>query len=372
LLKLVTCVFLFSALAQSAFASVEIKGFGTAGLIKSDAASYYLQEFDTYGSRVRMDADSLIGLNLSSNLSAGWTVATQLIVNHGVNGYTPRLDWGFVSYQPMPEIALRAGRFSLATWLFSQQIHVGYSYLWVRPPVEVYTLIGGFSNFDGMSALSNLSLFGGTLSAELYGGAEDNKSYVNNPANPTTTDIRMEDLAGVDLSYSYKDLWTLHASYLQSHPGVKIYSSALISNPVYGTVIVPMDLHFGRFFSMGGKLDYSNVLFITEFARRLIDGQALQSASAWYATLGYRISKFTPYLSYAWQGSLRGTFYTHPLSPAVTTMKINQYSYTAGLNYQAHDSVVLKAEWQPAYYKYLDSSYDFRVNMVSASANFIF
>ncbi|MGZ6359352.1 MAG: hypothetical protein ACXWP1_09375, partial [Bdellovibrionota bacterium] len=274
MLKLLLTNFLLlsSALAQAAPPTFDIKGFGTAGLIKSDASSYYLTEFNTYGSRVKLNSDSLIGLNISSNLSGGWTVATQFLTSYGSTGYTPKLDWGFVSYQPMPEFAVRAGRFSLPSWLFSQQIHVGYSYLWVRPPVEVYSLIGGFSNFDGVSMLSNVSLFGGTFSAELYGGAEDSKSYQDNPANPTNTEIRIEDLVGLDFNYSYKDIWTVHASYLQSHPDVKVSSQAVVASPVYGTVITPVDLHLGRFFSVGGKFDYSNVLFITEFARRLIDG----------------------------------------------------------------------------------------------------
>lgn len=363
---------LSSASAWAGVPTLEIKGFGTAGLVRADTPSFFLPEYGTFGQRPTFSPNTRFGLNVSSNLSDGWTVASQFIAENVNLGYTVSLDWGFVSYQPIPELALRGGRLIISTWLFSQQIKVGYSYLWVRPPVEVYSLLGGFTNINGASILSHLPLGGGELSTEVYSGLEDEKTYTNNPASPTSTDIRITDLIGVDLNYSYKDIWTVHASYLQARVVATAYSQAPVAGPIFGTVNTPLDLHLGRFFSVGGKMDYNNFIFITEVARRLIDGQALQTASAWYATLGYRISKITPYLSYAWQGSLSGSFYVHPDAPTVTTLKKELYSYLVGVNAQVNDSVILKAEWEPAFYKFIDSTKDFRANIASVSANFIF
>jgi opacity protein-like surface antigen len=356
-------IFLYS----SAWAApgINVKGFGSAGVVRADHPTYYLGEFGTFGKRPTFAPDTRLGVNLSSDLTGGWTFASQFISENGRDGYTPKLDWAFVSYQPIPEFSIRVGRLVLPTWLFSQQLKVGYSYLWVRPPVEVYSLIGGLSSVNGISLLSSLPVLGGELSMEVYGGYDDAKGYSNNPAALTTSDSRLTDLVGVDLTYSYTDIWSVHASYLQSHTNTKVttISSAFTTS---------LDLNFGQFFSFGGKVDHKNFIVIGEFARRLLSGRALQRVSSWYGTLGYRISKVTPYVTYGWMGGLAGTHYTHPNSPTVTTLKKEQYSYILGVNTQVHDSVIIKGEWQPAFYRYADSTKDFRVDVISASANFIF
>jgi hypothetical protein len=53
---------------------IEIRGFGTAGSIKSDHKSYYVEEYQTNRSKLTFSPNSRIDLNLFSKLSNDWNV----------------------------------------------------------------------------------------------------------------------------------------------------------------------------------------------------------------------------------------------------------------------------------------------------------
>jgi hypothetical protein len=55
--------------------------------------------------------------------------------NHAGN-YEPELTWAFISYAPVPDMKVRAGRLGWDVYMLSDSRNVGYSYLWVRPPVD--------------------------------------------------------------------------------------------------------------------------------------------------------------------------------------------------------------------------------------------
>jgi hypothetical protein len=363
----------YSLSAYAEVPKIEVRGFGTAGLIKSDHPSYFLEDYQTNGSKLTFNSDSRIGLNLISNFAKDWNITAQFTARSDTKNYTTFLDWGFVSYQFLPELSLRMGKITTPLWLYSQQIDIGYSYIWIRPPVEVYSLLNGIKSMNGASALSSVMIGSGVLTTEIFAGEASFKSEGNNPNQKQETSLYIKDALGLDLSFSKDDIWTLHASYAKANTDAKIESTFPFgTNGLNYTSITQLNLGSTHFFSAGGKLDYKNVLLTAEFARRLVSGQSLQSASAWYATGGYRIGKLIPYYTYSWQGSLRGTYYIHPSYPTVTSLKREQYSHLFGVNVQVHDSVVLKGEVQRTKYEFLNPVHDFRTNIFSFCADFLF
>jgi hypothetical protein len=367
---------IFSVLALQARAEVpdiKIRGFGTAGFIKGDHPSFYLEEFQTHGKKLTFTPDTRIGLNLFSEFAKDWNVTAQFTARADTKKYTTYLDWGFLSYQAMPELALRLGKVTAPLWLYSQQINIGYSYLWIRPPVEVYSLLNAVKSLNGVSVLSSLNMGTGVLTTELFAGEAKIETDGNNPAQKQVTYLSLDDVVGIDLNFSKNDVWTLHASYAKGRTSAKIESEYTVgSNNLFYKSITPLSLGATHFFSGGTKVDFRNWLFTGEFARRLIAGQSLQSATAWYATAGYRIGKFTPYYTYSWLGKLRGAYFIHPSYPTVTSLKKSQHSHMIGGNLQVHDSVVLKAEVQRSTYRFLNSSLNFHANMVSFAGDFVF
>lgn len=297
--------------------------------------------------------------------------------------YSLNLDWGLLSYEPIPEVAFRAGRLIAGTWLFSQQINVGYSYLWVRPPTEVYGLLAGFYALNGASILTKAEVGTGTLSGELYAGSSSAKTFTenyNSNFSSTVTSFRITDAIGADVSYELNDALILHASYLQAQVSGSTESKLGVGTPIVnstipgfaGTVTTPLDVKFGRFYSVGEKFEYRNFILISEFARRMITGNSFNSASAWYTTLAHRMSSLTPYLTYSRLFGLEGSGNVHPETPTISTLQKAQTGYQIGLNAQVNNSVVLKAEFQPTYFEYADASRNFWNRIISASASFVF
>lgn len=155
----------------------DVSGFASLGgglLDKEDLT------FVDYNDRVSFDTDTIIGVQLQSELSEYWRLTTQAVSrgyrsdNHG--DYTPELEWLFLTYQWSTDLRLRAGKLRTPFFLHSEDLEVGYAYPWVRPPIDVYALIvTPFSNYEGVDATFFNQLFGAELETQVYLGTHDEK-----------------------------------------------------------------------------------------------------------------------------------------------------------------------------------------------------
>lgn len=122
-------------------------GFGTLGWVHSDE-----READFTSSPMKAsgagrsehwspDVDSRLGAQL--DVTAGrWSAVMQVVTEQRLDrSYRPQVEWANIKFQATPELALRFGRIALPTFLAADSRKVGYSYPWVRPPVEVYGLL---------------------------------------------------------------------------------------------------------------------------------------------------------------------------------------------------------------------------------------
>lgn len=136
--------------------------------------------FVDYNDRLSFDTDTIIGVQLQSELSDYWRLTTQAVSrgyrsdNHG--DYTPELEWLFLTYQWSTDLRLRAGKLRTPFFLHSEDLEVGYAYPWVRPPVDVYALIvTPFSNYEGVDATFFNPIFGAEQETQIYLGTHDEK-----------------------------------------------------------------------------------------------------------------------------------------------------------------------------------------------------
>ncbi len=119
------------------------------------------------------------GLNISSNISDKWTVASQVLVRG--NKQTPGAEepqwgmyanWAFVAYKPQDNWRIRLGRQLFPAWLVSEYIDVGYMYPWTEVPHAVYDL-APFKSLNGVSTDYTFTLGGGAkLGVMFFGGQE--------------------------------------------------------------------------------------------------------------------------------------------------------------------------------------------------------
>lgn len=123
-------------------------GFGTLGLVHSGE-----QEADFVANPLRSDGagftrewssevDSRLGLQLTAALTKKLTAVVQVIVEQRHDDhYQPTLEWANLKYSFTEDFSVRFGRTALPTFASSDFRKVGYASPWVRPPVELYSLV---------------------------------------------------------------------------------------------------------------------------------------------------------------------------------------------------------------------------------------
>lgn len=121
-----------------------------------------------------LGVDSRVAAQLSVHPTPRLSAYVQVVSEQDTHGsYDPQVEWANVQYDLTPNISIRAGRTSLATFLVSNHRKVGYAIPWVRPPAEVYQLLPVTSS-DGADFSYRWSWDGATYSGQFaYGRSRD-------------------------------------------------------------------------------------------------------------------------------------------------------------------------------------------------------
>ncbi len=189
-------------------------GFGTLGMAHSseDQADFISSGLKPNGAgfshRWSADVDSLIGAQVSANLTPELSAVLQVISEQNYdNTYRPHVEWANIKYQFTPDFSIRAGRIVLPAFLVSDYRKVGYANPWVRPPVEIYSLVP-INNSDGVDASYRLrfSAFTNTVQAN-YGNTK--------PSVPPGGAAKAKDVWGISDSAEYGAA-TVHISYIRT------------------------------------------------------------------------------------------------------------------------------------------------------------
>lgn len=361
-----------------AIAGVEVSGFGSAAGVKT-SSDYYLSNYGTTGQDVDTSRLTRLGVNMYSMLDPDWLVAAQFVASGRSARFTDTLEFGFISWSPMSEISVRAGRVVAPTWLYSQRINVGFSYIWVSPPEEVYSL-NPLGSLNGASILTKTKLGSGVLQGEFFMGEGQYRRGVERVGSSTSFDFDVRGAFGTEISYDYDQKFLLRGGYVRTRATSESIARATlpagtfpgVNVPTYLVAANPLSVGMSQLFSAGIKFDHRNILFSTEVARRIIEGTAVSAASGFYAMAGYRWGRFTPYLTYSWQGAFSGTMNLHPNFPTVTSTQKSGHSDIVGLNYQPTDFVILKSEYSRSYMHFHRSADDLSFNVYRLAVDFVF
>ena len=169
------------AQAQDAPPAISFSGYGTLGAAHSDNehADYIPDAFRPKGPgrshAWSADVDSRLGGQVTANVTPSVTAVVQVtIAQRYDNTYRPMVEWANVKYQVTPDFSVRAGRVVLPVFMVTDTRLVGYANPWVRPPVEVYSLVPVTSN-DGVDASYRLALGSATNTVQVTVGRSDSK-----------------------------------------------------------------------------------------------------------------------------------------------------------------------------------------------------
>jgi hypothetical protein len=241
--------------------------------------------------------DSLIGGQVSARITPELSAVVQVIAQQNYDGtYRPHVEWANMKYQITPDLSVRIGRVELPTFLFSDTRKVGYTLPWVRPPIEVYSLIP-ISTSDGADSSYRLIL------GDFINTTEG--SYVqSNVQQPNNRGLAMaRNSINFSNTTEYKSL-TFRVSYQHTLLTIAALDGFLDTFRMFG----PQGIAIADKYNSDGKPVVTEVIgasyqpghwfVISEWGHARFNS-FLGDTTAWYASSGFRVWQLTPYVSYS-------------------------------------------------------------------------
>jgi len=269
---------------------------------------------------------------------------------------------------------VRAGRIGLGVYLLADALDVGYSYLTIRPPVELYGMLAG-DDFDGADATFARQLGGGVGRIRVLGGRLPFETAL---ANGSVIDANATRIFGITADYLYRE-WQTRAALLQIH----VPNSA---DPVAPALV---RTGIAQAVALAGELEHSPQDSYGVVIGTLYEGDPLQAAlvlvhfnsdypqgpkfNAGFGLVGYRLGPLTPYAAYSITdsfGSARTTGLPplpvfEPLIAAAaadqTATQANQRDLALGVRYDFAPHVDLKAQVDRTWLHQSDLIFDYNV-----------
>ena len=280
--------------------TVTISGFGTAALTATDTddAEYIRpNQSNGVGKSPRTGVDSNFGIQASAKLNNNFSVTVQGLARKiAEDHYGAELAWAFVKYKVNDEFSFRVGRMGLPVYMLSDFRNVGYAQTMIRPPSEVYRQVTADS-FNGADVVYQHSFGDTTLTAQFAAGNAKNKSPGNSYVEfkPVTALHVLAENGPFTFRFGRADATF---SVVDNAP----LNGLLATLNQVGLTQVATDFKVvdvkGSFTSLGAMLDYKNFLVQAEYAKRKTETRAVMDTTSYYAMLGYRYGKFTPYYYY--------------------------------------------------------------------------
>ncbi|MDL2356953.1 MAG: hypothetical protein QFF03_17005 [Pseudomonadota bacterium] len=296
------CVALAQADDGAPQPSWSLSGFGSAGLAYSDhdGADYATSLLKGAGvgasGRWSGSVDSRLGAQLSVKAGAQWSAVLQVISEQRLDHtYRPIVEWANLQYQATPDLALRIGRIALPMFLAADYRKIGYAYPWARTPVEVYGAIP-ITNSDGIDAtyrwhrgsLKNLT--------QVFFGRTDLRL-------PADGRIEVRRLAGFSDTLEYGAA-SARVSMLSSELTVDALRDVVDGLRQFGAAGAALAQYYALdhkrvdAIGIGASYDPGHWFAMAEMGRMRSHSFYGDTTSV-YASGGYRVGHFTPYLAYA-------------------------------------------------------------------------
>jgi len=276
-------------------------GFGTLGLVHSSEteADFTSSIFKPNGAGHTHpwsgDVDSKIGAQVTAHLTPRLSAVLQVISEQNYdNTYRPHVEWANINYQITPDFGIRAGRTLLSSFLYSDSRKVGFAIPWVRPPIELYTLVP-IGSSDGVDARYQFRVGAGVnTTVGTYGRT--------NSDQPTGGKAKARRQWAITDTLEYGSA-TVYVTYHEAHLTVDPLNAFFEVFRNFGSQGIALADKYDvqdkpvKFFGLGGNYDPGQWFIVGEWATASSD-TVFGKNTAWYASGGYRFGKFTPFLTY--------------------------------------------------------------------------
>lgn len=306
-----------SGVHASALDNLSVNGFGTIG------ATYMGGEERTFGPKDGIDEgvsykeDTKLGAQVRYQATDNLSFASQAKVEAINEEFKAKVSWAYGSYSINDALTVRAGRLSTPVYMKSDSLDVGYTYPWVRTPIEVYGQVP-IQSFEGLDVLYSSEIFGHGVDFQAYAGTvlEQDFSFLGNEST-----VEAESSYGVSATVPF------------SHGFVRAVHAVSDGIDIDVDGFYQLEDLKGTFTAIGGEARYGDATFMAEYALR--DGPSdngVSQLNGFYVTSAYQVTpKIKPHVTYSRVDDKNSGG--------------NQTSITAGVQYDLHPGVYLKAEY---------------------------
>ncbi|MEZ8245516.1 sulfate ABC transporter permease [Vibrio splendidus] len=285
--RIITSV-LCASVASPAFAIIELtdnfslSGFGSTSWATSDNDNPLIINRG-FTDENCYDCDTTFGVQLDYFYNS-FKASVQVVKPPQYDWSDPQLEWAYFGYE-FNDFDVSIGRLRLPLFLASEYYYVGQAYMTARPPTEVYNSVLGITAFNGIKVSWTHDVSDeATLLLSPFFGIKDNNEVDFN----STTELEFETnrMFGANLQLSGEDYrWNL--SFLDSNFDQTVKIKNIGSLPT-------ADNQHIQLWSLGAEYEFGQAVLASE-------GQISDFSSSMYASLGYHLGSFTPYVVYGAQ-----------------------------------------------------------------------
>lgn len=279
-------------------------GFGTLGVVHSNehdadfTSTIFKPNGAGYSHDWSPDVDSLIGAQVIANFTPRLSAMLQVISQQNYNNtYRPHVEWANMKYDLTPDASIRVGRIVLGALLYSDTHNIGYAIPWVRAPLEVYNLVPIDTN-DGIDASYRWHIGNVVQSFVATYGATTTKQTTGVDA-----DARRQWNISDTLEYGAA---TLRIAYQRANLTLDGLDTFFGAFGRYGPQGVALEAKYDpyrkplEFIGIGAMYNPRDWFVTGEWGTSQFHS-VLGETTGWYMSGGYRLAKFTPYLTYGAQ-----------------------------------------------------------------------
>jgi hypothetical protein len=314
---------------------LNIHGFATVGGVRSTNDLDFYQGIDN---KMGYRTDTRVGLQMSYGISEATQFVIQLVAM-GHHNFDLKGEWAYLSHRWTDKLSTKIGRLRKPLYYYSESIDVGFSYPFIRPPLEIYRskdnsfeAIDLTYEFAWGSAYHTLQAFTGDGSEKL-----DSPAYVETPAYTGfvnfLTNLNLDDQWGFNLLSNW-DYYTLRLGYLTFN------AHAQVAADLGGGLIIFTDIdQRSEYYSTALHYDNAQWYLVGEIGRLNAKelGQIPDNESG-YVIVGYHFENWMPYVIYG---------ATNTKTPASSDSELQGYhakSGTFGFQYTLNANTSAKFE----------------------------
>ena len=399
---------------RTPLSNLRFSGYGTLSYIIDDcstmapARDISQKPDESYQTGSTWIHDSRLGLQADYRFSQQLEFVVQGVLRDHVEiDLDNSIESAFAGFRPYTHLDIRAGRLGYDAFLMSDTRNLGYSYSWVRPPIEFYGWIPIFS-VNGIDAAYTIE----EGEAQWRIKAQAGISSVSIPMDEEIFDFKTNNLLSLTISRQSGPL-RIKAGYSQftcdSEARVLLPLQAGLGAVAAGTAglfpdisaeaadlqddISFKDARIG-YMTIGASYDDGNWVAQAEIGHTTATADIIPNGTMGYVGVGYRFGDWTPYFlvsairpgedvrkaSSDWSLIGQSAFQNMALT-VVNSTRMEQDTESLGIRWDFHNQAALKLQWDCTHVKSSgyglwwrspgSNSHDNTVNMLTVSMEFV-